>query len=214
MRTLPPWRHRFHELAFRTLFRIAAWFGDSGQRAVYRAYFGWLYRRRDPWGYEQSAYERAKYERTLELLAGVHANRVLEAGCSEGVFTEMLLSRGVASAVVGVDVNSVALARARERCARYPGASFVQTNLSVDAPAGPFDLILCAEVLYYLGGRASDAAALLCERLAPGGLLMTVNPSDRAAQMDGTFARRLQLERRVDVEDPWRPYVIEIYRAP
>ncbi len=47
----------------------------------------------DPWDYEQSEYEHAKYEETLDACGlGPFAN-ALELGGSIGVFTEMLAPR-------------------------------------------------------------------------------------------------------------------------
>lgn len=217
MTDLPPsrrWRHELHELAFRTLFRVAAASGDFGQRVVYRAYFGWLYRRPDPWRYERSAYEQAKYGRTLAVLRGTRAERALEAGCGEGAFTEMMLQERLATSVVGVDISEAALARARVRCGRFPTATFVAANLATDAPDGPFDLIVCGETLYYLGGRAARACELLTERLAPGGRLVAVHPADRAEMLHAPWSAdpRLTREQREVVDDAERPYVIEMFR--
>src|SRR5437763_620926 len=113
---LAAWRHELQELAFRTLFRASAAVGDLEQRVVYRVYFGWIYRRHDPWGHASDAYELAKYERTIAVIHD-RAERALEAGCGEGHFTAMLLSLGLARQVVGVDINATALARAQARCA-------------------------------------------------------------------------------------------------
>jgi SAM-dependent methyltransferase len=208
------WRHELHELAFRTLFRVAAAGGDLGQRVVYRVYFGWLYRRPDPWRYAQSGYEQEKYRRTLAVIRGTRAERALEAGCGEGAFSEMMLAEGLAASVVGVDISDAALARARARCARFPEARFITANLATDAPDGSFDLIVCGETLYYLGGRSANACQLLAERLATGGRIVAVHPADRAEMLHAPWAvdPRLTRERRETVDDAQRPYVIEVFR--
>jgi SAM-dependent methyltransferase len=208
------WRRDLHELIFRTFFRVAAAGGAGGQTLVSRLYFGWLYRRPDPWKYASSPYELAKYERTLATLRGNCASRALEAGCSEGAFTEMLLREGLARTIVGVDVSETALARARARCAAFPGAEFVRANVSSEAPSGSFDLIICAEILYYIGPRAGRACAILGERLAPQGRLVAVHSTDRAALLHAPWVAdpRLVHEQRILADDDARPYTIDVFR--
>lgn len=205
---------QLHELVFRTFFRVAAAGGSLGQRIAYRIYFGWVHRRADAWNYASSAYERGKYDRTLAVIAGYPAGRALEAGCCEGAFTALLLERGIVHEIVGVDISAQALARARSRCRDFAGAEFVQMNLAFDAPAGPFDLIICAETLYYLGARSADACALLRARVAPGGRIVAVHPADRAAALHSPWSNdgSLVCEQRELVDDVVRPYVIEVFR--
>lgn len=133
----------------------------------------------DPWQFETSPYEAAKYARTLAALPRDHYGRALEVGCSIGVLTARLAVR--ADALLSVDVNEKALGRARARLAAQPeGArvTFARRRLPEDLAAlgGPFDLVVLSEVLYYLSPedleRTLDG---LLERLAPGGTLLLVH---------------------------------------
>ncbi len=211
---LPTRRSALHERIFRMFFRLAAAGGDRGQRVAYGIYFGWLHRRADAWNYASSRYEMEKYERTLRAIGSGAITRVLEAGCCEGAFTETLLRRGHARELVGVDISAKALARARERCRPWPSARFERANLAFDAPSGPFDLIICAETLYYLGSRSGDACALLAARLGENGRIVAVHPADRAEMLHASWTRDASLvrESREVVEDAERPYVIEVFR--
>ncbi len=57
-------------------------------------YFEALYaRERDPWRFETSGYERAKYDATLNALPKTCYRSGLEIGCSIGVLTERLAKR-------------------------------------------------------------------------------------------------------------------------
>ncbi len=108
-------------------------------------------KRKDPWHYQTNPFETEKYERTLATLPeGV--KKILEVGASEGVFTEMLLKKGLQ--VTGVDVSLTAIERARERLARYEDQIvLLAADITKNDVEGTFDLVLAAEVLYYLGGR-------------------------------------------------------------
>ncbi len=140
-----------------------------------RDYFERLYERSDdPWGFETSAYERAKYRRTLEALDNRRFHRALEVGCSIGVFTALLAPR--CDELVAIDVSERAIARARARLAGVPGVRLVRAGIPAELPPGPFDLIVCSEVLYYLTADVlRNAAAALEEALAPGGTLLAVH---------------------------------------
>lgn len=127
----------------------------------------------DPWGFETSPYEAAKYDRTLAALRP-HYSAALEIGCSIGVLTARLAPR--CGALLALDVAERALDKARARNAGFPQVRFERRRMPQEFPAGTFDLILMSEVGYYLG--LADLQATL-ERavgaLNPGGQLLAVH---------------------------------------
>lgn len=140
----------------------------------------------DPWRYETSDYEQRKYRLTLEYLPE-RTGRTLELGCSIGVFTEMLAPR--TSCLLAVDFSPTALERARRRLRRSRHqVQLLRRSLPEEMPTGPFDTIVCAEILYYwseplvrLGLQRMEAA------LAPGGTLLVVSwrHPDRRRELTG-----------------------------
>ncbi|HEX4729783.1 MAG TPA: SAM-dependent methyltransferase [Solirubrobacterales bacterium] len=127
----------------------------------------------DPWDYATSEYEQGKYRQTLDYLPK-RTGRTLELGCSVGVFTAMLAPR--CERLVAVDFSPTALERARERLRGAENVELLCRRLPEEMPDGPFDTIVCAEVLYYWsadlvreGLRRIEAA------LAPGGTLLAVH---------------------------------------
>jgi SAM-dependent methyltransferase len=137
-------------------------------------YFEALYAGRpDPWAFETSPYERAKYDATFAALGDRRFARGLEVGCSIGVLTERLAAR--CDRLLAVDVAEAALAVARGRVAAAT-IDFERRELPEAFPPGPFDLIVCSEVLYYLDAPAFAAMLDELERaLAPGGSLLAVH---------------------------------------
>lgn len=128
----------------------------------------------DPWQFATSSYEHLKYQRTLEALAGRHFARGLEVGCSIGVFTELLAWQ--CDRLVAIDVSDRALALARERLADRPDVWLSRAAFPEQMPAGPWDLAVCSEVLYYLDQAALDLAAQrLAEVLHAGGTVLAVH---------------------------------------
>lgn len=185
-----------------------------GRQLFSRGYFERLYRRRsDPWSYRTSDYEQRKYRRVLEILSGRSYGRVLEVGSSEGVFTAMLGPLG--GEVLGVDISQVACERARARCAAFSNIRFQAADIREAEVDGRFDLIICSEVLYYLGGNRPLAGVRdkLADLLADGGQLVLVNPLPPARRVHKIFRanRQLQLLRQHLEWDLQRPYAISLW---
>jgi peptidoglycan/xylan/chitin deacetylase (PgdA/CDA1 family)/SAM-dependent methyltransferase len=129
----------------------------------------------DPWGYT-SPYEQRKYKHTLELLPeGPPPARALELACAEGHFTVQLAPR--VGALLAADIAANALERARIRCRDFGHVRFARLDLRTDEIPGRFDLIVCSEVLYYVGNRFSLArvARKLAGALEPGGHLLVAH---------------------------------------
>ena len=101
----------------------------------------------DPWRFETSDYEAAKYADTLAALPRQRYAAAVEFGCSIGVLTKLLGGR--ADAVLGIDVAQAALDQAAARCAALPDVRFAHMRIPDDMPDGRFDLIMLSEVLYY-----------------------------------------------------------------
>lgn len=178
-----------------------------------RAYFERRFEQRDPWSYETSCYERRKYERAMERIPPIAGSRILEVGCAEGVFTALLGING--ADVLGVDVSARALARATERCAGLPTVSFARLDISTDPIEGSFDVIFCAEVLYYLHREALyEARDQLVSAMRPGAHIVLVNPVPDARRIHPIFAHHSSLF--ADSEQRWtdstRPYEIAVFK--
>jgi predicted TPR repeat methyltransferase len=121
----------------------------------------------DPWKFETSEYERAKYDATIEALQGRTFANGLEIGCSIGVLTERLATR--VDDLLAIDVAAAALDRARAR--DLPGVAFELREVPEEFPDGSYDLIVVSEVLYYLDTPAFDATCDSIERTLNGTLL-------------------------------------------
>jgi len=145
----------------------------------------------DPWRFETSAYEQAKYAHTLSVL-GPSYRRGFEIGCANGVLTAQLSAR--CRTLLSIDVSETALARARERCAGAAGASFARMSFPQEAPeTGGFDLLVLSEVAYYWSDADLDkAAGRIAELLAPGGEMILVHwtgETDYPQSGDGAVSR-------------------------
>ncbi len=128
----------------------------------------------DPWGYCTSDYERAKYADTLAALPQRPLAGVLELGCSIGVFTTQLAAR--CERVLAIDFAPTALALARERVGELANVELLQASFPEQAPAGPWDVIVCSEVLYYLDEQALlTATHWLAKQLQEGASVVAVS---------------------------------------
>lgn len=97
--------------------------------------------------------------------------QVLDAGCGTGLCAKLL--RPYAKALHGADISVPMLEKAKRRKV-YHGLTRTDLNAPATIPAGPFDLIVLADVLIYFGDLSAVLGAL-AQRLTPGGwLLLTV----------------------------------------
>jgi predicted TPR repeat methyltransferase len=133
-----------------------------------REFFEDLYARsEDPWAFATSDYEREKYTDTLAALDDAHFEHGLEVGCSIGVFSERLAE--VCDELVGIDVSERALAIARRRLSGRPGVTLARMTFPEEMPEGPWDLVVCSEVLYYLDDAAFGLAVQRLRSALEGG---------------------------------------------
>lgn len=126
----------------------------------------------DPWGYETKWYEQRKYALTVAALPRQRYQRAFEPGCSIGVLTTLLGSR--CDSVVALEILPAVAARARARTGQN-----VEINVGRIPemwPAGPFDLVVLSEVLYYLDeSDFTDVFARLAETVEPDGHVIAVH---------------------------------------
>jgi ubiquinone/menaquinone biosynthesis C-methylase UbiE len=107
------------------------------------------YRMADPWVMDSDK-ERHRFRETNRLIGEAFGKvgSLLEIGCGEA--HQSLYLRELCETLYGIDVSPTAIARARKRC---PEAEFAACDLATQPFADeerPFDLIVAAEVLYYV----------------------------------------------------------------
>lgn len=128
----------------------------------------------DPWGFETSPYEQAKYRHTVDTLGGRRFTSALEVGCSIGILTGLLASN--CDRILGVDIIEEPLATARSRCAAQPHVSFARMRVPAEWPKDRFDLIVFSEVLYFLSTADIERTAQrVRETILPGATIILVN---------------------------------------
>jgi SAM-dependent methyltransferase len=152
----------------------------------------------DPWSYQDSAYERAKYEATLEACGPGPFASALELGGSIGVFTEMLAPR--CDTLTTIDVSSTAAAMACRRLAELRSVEVLRGTIPDAIPACQYDLVVASEILYYLTKDGLERTlALIGANLITGGRLVAVHWRPGGPERPFTAA---EVHARL-VEDPW-----------
>ncbi|MCK8493467.1 nodulation S family protein [Spirosoma sp. RP8] len=138
-------------------------------------YFDDVYRANsDPWAFETSPYEKAKYEATVAALPNDRYKNAFEIGCSIGVLSALLAQR--CEKLLSVDASELPLEAARQRLAPYPNIAVRQMSIPNDFPDGHFDLIVMSEVGYYLViDDLKRARQLMVDHLDTNGHLLLVH---------------------------------------
>jgi SAM-dependent methyltransferase len=139
------------------------------------SHFQNLYRSNpDPWGFQTSPYEHAKYRRTLDVLGDRRFISGLEVGCSVGVLTRMLAPR--CARLLGLDIVEDPLTAARLQCAEFTKVRFERMQIPLAWPNEHFDLIVFSEVLYFLSADdIGRCARRVLDTLLPEGVVLLVN---------------------------------------
>jgi len=147
-------------------------------------------------------------QRVLAKTGAGRESRVLSLGCGIGD-TELLLAPHVRE-LTGVDLSPAAVRQARQDAAnaRITNAHFEEGSL--ESVTGKFDAIIAIFLLHHLPDSMLHAApALIRERLTPGGVFYSLDPSrQRLSGMVGSllFPQLMQKyqspdERQLDAEE-------------
>lgn len=132
----------------------------------------------DPYGFARDL-EQFRFQRAMEFLLLARPNgffpTALEVGCAEGMFTRMLSGR--CERLRAVDLSTVAIERARQRCSDRSNIEFAEWDVRRDPIDGTFDLIVATGVLEYIMSPSilRDACKRLAAALKPGGFLLIGN---------------------------------------
>ena len=182
----------------------------------------------DPW---RSAspnyfYQRNKYDNLIGLLPSARRfHRSLDIGCGTGLLTERL--HAISRDVVGIDLSATAVRLARERFKGRANSHFRQADLlDLDATfEGAFDLVVVADVIYYLPPAAltneglTHLASRLARLLRPDGVLLVANHYASRIEPSSRVSRRIHEAFRsshvLDLTiERWRPFWLAGLFAP
>jgi predicted TPR repeat methyltransferase len=133
-----------------------------------------LYRRDpDPWGYESTEYERAKYDATVRACGTGPFAHALELGSSIGVLSARLSP--LCRRLTTIDGSPTAVSAACDRLGGRP-VEVMLGEIPGAIPDGSFDLVVASEILYYLQhGALDETLARLRATMVPGAALVAVH---------------------------------------
>lgn len=128
----------------------------------------------DPWESTRES-EQERFATTLSVLEASGIERfdsAVELGCAEGIFTLRLAP--LCKHLEGLDFSEVALARARERLAGYPGVTFRRWDMRNEPLTGTYQLVVAMGVLtsLYRPGDVRRIASNAIDAIQPGGFLL------------------------------------------
>ncbi|NNJ16246.1 class I SAM-dependent methyltransferase [Pseudomonas putida CSV86] len=102
----------------------------------------------DPWAFRTRWYEKRKRELIMASLPRQFYERIFEPACANGELSAALAER--CTELVCHDLDSTAVALARQRLGGLRNVQVGQGRLPGDWPGGSFDLIVLGEIGYYL----------------------------------------------------------------
>jgi SAM-dependent methyltransferase len=179
-----------------------------------------MYRRdNDPWRVATSWYERRKLEVLMASLPDEHYASAWEPGCGPGIVTCALAPR--VDRLVASDASETAVALAQARCGRLPSVRVARSELPALPFDGTVDLVVAAELLYYVPDLPGALDALWSAG-APGAHLVFVHwahhPEDAFrggpemhARISLDSIRRRATKKVTHVDED---FVLDVYEAP
>jgi SAM-dependent methyltransferase len=151
-----------------------------------------LYDQRYQRGYMEDfsdLYEACRVVTVRETLARLpgEPRRVLDYGCGQGRYLNLLRERFPSASLVGSDISRVALDIARRG---HPDARYLlMEDERVPEDDGAFDLILSVEVLEHVAD-VDLATSEVGRLLAPGGVLVVTTPCANPGSLEWFLNRR------------------------
>lgn len=128
----------------------------------------------DPWRTLTDPYESHKRERTLAACGEGPFASACDLGAGTGVLAAALAPR--CDHLLALDGAPTAIAEAQRRLAPFPHAEARVATLPNGLPAGPLDLVVASEILYYLDDGAFHMVLdWLPEALTLGGRAVAVH---------------------------------------
>jgi SAM-dependent methyltransferase len=178
----------------RTDARIARLRRDNGAKEAFEAVYS---ESSDPWASASSRYryQRLKYDRLIALLPQRRFGNVLDLGCGLGLLSQKLAK--CADRVLGIDFATTAIDLARRHGGAFGNLQFEPGDI-LDLPPSldrKFDLIVVADVLYYLMPMDDQLLKSVVRRIAnllnPGGMCLVANHYFFSADPDSRRSRKI-----------------------
>jgi SAM-dependent methyltransferase len=178
----------------RTDAKIARLQRDEGTRAAFETVYT---ESADPWASASPRYryQGLKYDKLIALLPQRRFANALDLGCGLGLLSQKLAKR--AERVLGIDIATAAIDHARRRAAAFSNLEFepgdiLSLPVSLD---GKFDLVVIADVLYYLSPLdevvLKSVVRRIADLLSPGGTCLLANHFFFSADRDSKVSRKI-----------------------
>ncbi len=134
---------------------------------------------------------RHRRRNVFSLLDRVKFSSLLDVGCGDGALLSLLHARYPHVAFEGVDLSAVVVERNRQA---LPHMRFSVANVATDPLPGPFDVVVCTEVLEHLDDPAR-ALASIAAATRPGGHAVITTPTGVVHATERHFGHTRHLTR-------------------
>jgi SAM-dependent methyltransferase len=204
----------------RTLFKLLSILPRRLRIFIQRLSFDLVFKAsKDPWSYQDSAYEAKKREDLLHSLPS-DFGLLLEIGSADGHNLMAIEALHPDTRLVGIDISNEAIQRAKERSKGTIDFQRAVPGISqkLKEQYGTFDVLVFSEMLYYIGSKSAWKELLTPMKtlLRPGTIVVAVHPTSDASLLHDRLGEILELEKVSNryYADESRPYEIRILTLP
>jgi 2-polyprenyl-3-methyl-5-hydroxy-6-metoxy-1,4-benzoquinol methylase len=134
---------------------------------------------------------RHRRRHVFSFLDGLRFETLLDVGCGDGALLRMLHARYPKVRYTGVDLSSVVVEQNR---AALPQMQFAVANVAVDPLPGPFDVVVCTEVIEHLDDPGRSLATIAAAT-RPGGHAVITTPTGVVHATERHFGHTRHLTR-------------------
>ncbi|ACF14311.1 Methyltransferase type 12 [Chloroherpeton thalassium ATCC 35110] len=174
------------------------------------AVFNWFYKfSSDPFDLEKSDYEAHKFALVAKCVQEIHVKNALDIGCGTGVLTEKISH--FCTHILGIDFSTEAIETAKNRCAGQSNIRFLAADIRAFQPPETYDLVLCSEVLYYVGEPDLEKfLGLLHVALSENGRLIVVDAADDG-YTQSKLSQYFHLVKKSEERNWFRPFSVRVF---
>lgn len=165
---------------------------------------------RDPWSVADNSYEQHKIDVLVEVVARRRHKNAIDIGCGPGILTQRFAT--YCDHILGIDFSTRAISLAKERCKDDSRIAFAVGDIRDFKHTTKYDLLICAEILYYMNPQdLNNTLEKIAELATPDAWLVVLGFADADPSLP-ELKRRFKLLDHLEDREWHRPFAVSLFK--